>query len=326
MKRILSFSGSNAIQFTVPAPGCCHFTSRRYQQGRDRSEGDAWMWIAPRETESALGPKKRLVCHRRMDTMNLAPSWGITPNPQNNMKTKPVAFLLTVAAVLTGRCLALTPITEDFQASKLDKTRWYQYPKTGKGRLVQSGGRLNFVVSGTPTSNDYAILDLNGSQPGMFEDWEMILDLSNTVKPGKHTQAGAGFMISNEQDYSDYLYVNFFGSAGIDAGAYNNLTPVDANRLSLGKAVPKGAIKVSFSKKTKLMTFSASFTNKEEGYAWIPVGTFAPNGAKKADVKGDWNVSTTDGQFRIQLFGFGVSQAVPSGKINIDNFSLLPPP
>ncbi|MEO5913366.1 MAG: hypothetical protein ABIS50_03975 [Luteolibacter sp.] len=239
------------------------------------------------------------------------------------MKIKSTAFLLTLAAVLTGHCLALTPIAEDFQASKLDKNRWYLY-KTGKGRLVQSNGKLNFLVS-APTTSDYSTLELEESRPGIFEDWEMILDVSNSVKHKEGSQASCGFIIYNDQNILDYLYVNFFGKGGIDAGAYNNGVYFPAKRLTVDAAVAKGAIRVSFSKKTKLMTFYASLTNKEEGYEWIKVGTFAPVGAKKADVKANWGMSSTEGLFGIQLTGFGIKQAVTSGQINIDNFSLKAP-
>ncbi|MES2661399.1 MAG: hypothetical protein V4689_22455 [Verrucomicrobiota bacterium] len=239
------------------------------------------------------------------------------------MKMNPIALLLTATA-LTGHCLALTPITEDFQASKLDKTRWL-LDKQGKGRFAQSNEKLNFVVSAPPTGNDFASIELKTSQPGMYEDWEMILDMSNSAKQSHQSQAGCGFFIINEADYRDYLFVNFFGQSGIQAGVYDNSVSVPSKPLSLGAAVAKGAIRISFSQNRKLMTFFASLTNKEEGYEWFKVGTFAPKGAKKADVKAAWNVNSDDGRFRIQLFGFGVSQAVRPGKITIDNFSLQAP-
>ncbi|MES2657936.1 MAG: hypothetical protein V4689_04920 [Verrucomicrobiota bacterium] len=242
------------------------------------------------------------------------------------MKTNPIVFLLTAAAVLTGNCLALTPITEDFQASKLDKTRWYLFPKIGKGRFSQSNGKLNFLVSAPPTQNDYINMELQASQPGMYENWEMILELSNSIKSGHGVQASPGFILANEQDSGDRLYVNFFGSSGIDAGFYNNGARGNAKPLTLNGGVPKGAIKVSYSKRTKLMTFSASPVTKE-GYSWIPVGTFAPNGngSGKKNVNADWKIDPTSGRFRIQLTGFAISKAVRRGEISIDNFSLLPP-
>ena len=242
------------------------------------------------------------------------------------MKIKSIPSLLALAAVLTGNCLALTPITETFDGAKLDKVLWRFY-KTGNARFSQSNGKLNFLVSNPPTKDDYINMELQASQPGMYEDWEMTLDLTNTLKLAEGSQASPGFMFANEQDYGDYLYVNFFGKSGIDAGYYNNGVRSNAKPLTLKAGVPKGAIKVAYSKKTKLMSFSASLTTKEEGYNWVLIGTFAPNGngSGKRNVNADWQMDPATSRFRVQLTGFAISQAVGRGKISIDNFSLQAP-
>lgn len=242
------------------------------------------------------------------------------------MKIQSLPFFLTLAAVLTGNGFALTPITENFDAPKLDQALWSSY-SLGKARFSQSNGKLNFLVPNPPTKNDYINMELQASQPGMYEDWEMILDLTNALKSGDGSQASPGFMLANEQDYRDYLYVNFFGKSGIDAGFYNNSFKNNAKPLTLKVGVAKGAIKVTYSKKTKLMTFSASLSNKEEGYSWVAIGTFAPNGNGdgKRNVNADWKMDPASGRFRIQLTGFAISQAVKRGDISIDNFSLQAP-
>ena len=242
------------------------------------------------------------------------------------MKTKSIPFFLTLAAVLTGNALALTPITEEFKGTKLNQDLWSFY-NLGKARFSQSGGKLNFLVPKPPTKNDYINMELQASQPGMYEDWVMTLDLTNGLESGKGTQASPGFMLANEQDYRDYLYVNFFGKSGIDAGYYNNNVRSNAKPLAVEKGVKSGAIKVSYSKQTKLMTFSASLTTKEQGYNWVAIGTFAPNGngSGKRNVNADWKMDPASGRFRVQLTGFAVSQAVKRGDISIDNFSLQAP-
>ena len=242
------------------------------------------------------------------------------------MKNKSIPFLLTLAALLTGNGFALTPITENFDAPKLNQDLWSSY-RLGKARFSQSNGKLNFLVPKPPTKNDYINMELLGSQPGMYEDWEMTLDLKNSLKSGDNAQASPGFMFANEQDYRDYLYVNFFGKSGIDAGFYNDLAKSNAKPLTLKEGVSKGAIKVAYSKKTKLMTFSASLTTKEEGYKWVAIGTFAANGngSGKKNVNADWKMDPATGRFRVQLTGFAISQAVSRGSISIDNFSLQAP-
>ncbi len=273
---------------------------------------------------SSLLREKELVCAFWAANLFLFVLRTFTPDP--TMKIQSLPFLLALGAVLTGKCLALTPITENFDAPKLDKTLWYSY-KIGKGRFSQSNGKLNFLVSAPPTKDDYVNMELQASQPGMDENWEMILDLTNTLKSGDGSQASPGFILVNEQDSRDYLYVNFFGKSGIDAGFYNDSVKSSAKRLTLDVGVAKGAIKVAYSRKTNLMTFSASLTTKNDGYSWVPIGTFAPNGngSGKRNVNADWKMDTSSGRFRIQLTGFAISQAVKRGQISIDNFSLQAP-
>lgn len=236
------------------------------------------------------------------------------------MKTRFLTSVLPIAAVLTGHCLALTPIEEDFAAEKLDTSRWYQY-KPANGRLAHDGGKLNFVTKGAPTKDDFVSIELLTTQAGFDENWTMTLDLNHFAKLKR--DAGCGFMIFHGQDRDDYLYVNFYGNFGIDTGLFDNLDFVPAGKLSTKAAVSKGAIRVRFSKTTKLMAFDVSLTQKEEGYEWVEIGTFAPNGGKKGNVKAAWAMGA-DSTFGFQLFGFAESTKVGAGKIMIDNFSLAP--
>ncbi len=234
------------------------------------------------------------------------------------MKNLSLPSILSLAAVLTGNCFALTPIEENFEATKLDTSRWFQY-MPAKGRLIHDKGRLNFVTKGAPTDDDFASIELLTSQPSFNEDWAMSLDLTNLGKLRK--EGGCGFMIFHGQDRDDYLYVNFFGAAGIDTGLFDDLDFVQAGKLSTKTAVPKGAIRVRFSKASKLLTFDVSLTQKKEGYDWVEVGTFAPNGGKKGNVKAAWNMNAAS-TFGLQLFGFAEKKKVIAGKIMIDNFSV----
>ncbi len=234
------------------------------------------------------------------------------------MKTPLLPSILSLAAVFTGNCLALTPIEEDFEAAKLDKSRWYQY-KPANGRLINDEGKLNFVTKGAPTKDDFVSIELLTSQPGFSENWQMVLDLTNTTNLRK--AGGCGFMIFNGQDRDDYLYVNFFGTAGLDTGLFDNLDFIPAGKLSTKSGVAKGAIRVRFSKASKLLTFDVSLTQKSDGYEWVEVGTFAPNGGKKGNVKAAWKMNA-ESTFGLQLFGFAEGNKVAAGKIMIDNFSV----
>lgn len=239
------------------------------------------------------------------------------------MKTPLVPTVIALAAALAGNCLALTPVEDTFSGKKLTETRWYQTDYF-KGKLVQSGGKLNFTVTDPkPTTKDYAAIELLSSQPGYNENWEVIFDLSNTSNLAK--KAGCGIQILNSADRGDYLYVEFYGKSGIAAGVLADLHEVPGGRLSSKVATPKGSLRVRFDASTKLMTFYVSATDKSKGYKWIEIGTFSPTG-KGGDVRANWKLKSATGKFGIVLYGFGMAQKVPAGKVTIDNFSLSAAP
>ena len=81
------------------------------------------------------------------------------------MKLALVPSLIALTAALAGSCLAVTPVSEDFSATSLDTSRWYQ-TRYGHGILRQAGGHLNYVTRTKPTKDDFAVIELLTSQPG----------------------------------------------------------------------------------------------------------------------------------------------------------------
>ncbi|MEO5713919.1 MAG: hypothetical protein ABIT37_10575 [Luteolibacter sp.] len=232
------------------------------------------------------------------------------------MKTKAVYPLLAFAAALTGNCLALTPVLEEFTSGKLDETHFYQYT-IGNGKLVQKGEKLNFTAL-SPTKDDFASVELLTSYPGIAESWQMTLDLTNTSNAGK--SAGCGFMICNTGDRRDRLFVDFYGVSGIKAGIIVNDKDAPVGKLSAKVGLPKVSIRVRFDAATKLMAFSVSLTDKTEGYKWVKIGTFSPTG-KGGNVRANWKMKA-DGVFGIQLYGFGHSNKIKAGKLTLDNLAV----
>jgi hypothetical protein len=253
------------------------------------------------------------------------------------MKSIMSRALIALCVSLSGQALALTPITESFDGTALEPARWYQ-TRYGKGLLSPANGKLNFVTTGKSTKDDYAVIELTSSQPGYNEDWEFIVDLTNNTSFG--SKAGCGLMLTNQQDANDYLFLDFYGKGklkkvegsdkkkyvggGVFAGVYENGAHDEKNNISKNPKVAKGAIRIVFSKTTKLMTFSVSPTQKKDGYLWIPLGTFSPKGSG-GKVNANWAMDPATGRFRVFLFGFSNKTAIAEGKVTIDNFSLAVP-
>jgi hypothetical protein len=224
-------------------------------------------------------------------------------------------FAATVA--VSGNCLALTPITEEFESSRIDSVRWYQH-RESKGKLSQDGGVLNFQVLAKPARSNFASIELMASAPGYAESWEMTLDISNTSTLAR--TAGIGFMIFNSVDRNDRLFVEYHGAFGINSGVFADGKYDRAAEFSKSTGITKGGIRVAFSKKTKLLTLFLSKTLSGEGYEWRKVGSFSPTGVG-GDVRAIWDMGE-DSSFGIQLYGTAGNTSIPIGNLTIDNFAI----
>jgi len=252
------------------------------------------------------------------------------------MKTNLVYPILTLAAALTGNCLAAppaldpkNPILEEFSSPDLNVSRFYQY-NVGNAKLVNAlvqvgtkakpkeEPKLNLTVLPDFTNDDFVSAELLTGYPGYFQNWEMTIDLTNSSGAGK--DVGCGFMIFNEADRRDFLFVEFYGIAGVKAGVLVNGKDAAVGKLSAKYIFPKGSIRVRFNAVSKLMTFSASIKDKSEGYKWYKIGTFSPTG-QGGVVRANWKMKPT-GQFGIQLFGFGHKKMVDLEKVTLDNFAV----
>lgn len=234
------------------------------------------------------------------------------------MKNNIQSMIFVMAASITGQCLALTPITEEFESTKIDPVNWFYYHDT-KSRLIQGNGVLNFRVLSKPLAANYSSIELLTSQPSFNENWEMTVDVTNTSSYVR--TVGGGITIFNSVDRNDRLYINYYGKAGIGTGSYTNNVNANAFKLSPGVATASGGVRVSFSKKTKLLTIYLSDSVSGEGYAWRKIGSFSPTGVG-GDARTNWKMDPVSGRFGIQLFGNAGPRTISSGKITFDNFVL----
>lgn len=230
-------------------------------------------------------------------------------------------------ALFAGNAFALNPIKESFSGATLDSTRWFQYQQES-GFLQPYKSKLNYVTKGAKTKQDFASIELMTSRPGYNESWQLILDLTNTAKQGTKAgeEAACGIMIFNVGDRKDYLFLEFYGKSGIEAGIITDGKHTKKNHISIPKAASKGSLRVTFNHTTKLMSLEISPTTKAQGYQWVPVGTFSPNNSKDGKVRAQWSMDPAAGSFGIQLFGFGYNVKVPNKKVTYDNLEISAKP
>lgn len=237
------------------------------------------------------------------------------------MTTSALKTITMIAAchLLADHASALTPIRDNFNAAKLNTSRW-ALKNYAKGKLAQKSGRLNFTVAKPPTRDDSATLELRNNQPGFNESWQVTLDVANSQNAG--FSAGAGIWIFNASDPKDGVFLEFYGKkAGFNVIGITDDRDNPAGDISINPGVNSGSMRISFSKTTKLFTFWYDKSGSANGYQWVKICTFSPTG-KGGDRRGNWKMNPGGGRFGVRLFGYSERQSIAAGKITMDNFAL----
>jgi hypothetical protein len=234
------------------------------------------------------------------------------------MNIKP---LITLLPVLAGTASALTPVSDNFNASTLSSSRWTS-EKGGKGNLSQSNGRLHYTAAKPATEDDYAVLDLRNNRPGYNENWQIILDVTNTANKGE--DVGVGISVFNSADPQDNVNLEFYGAGS--RGGFNFIGVTDdfddiTKDIRAFPNVTRGSMRISFSKITKLFTFWYDRTGSTDGFQWVQLCTFSPTG-KGGTQRGNWKMNPGGGTFGVRIFGYSEFQGVVKGKASLDNFVL----
>lgn len=231
-------------------------------------------------------------------------------------KVSLLAFL-----ILANSAVAVTPASDKFNTALLQASRW-SVTKGAKGKLTQSGGRVNYTAASPTTEDDYGILTLRNNRPGMNENWQVILDVSNTANRGE--DVGVGICITNAADPLDSVNLEFYGEGARGGFNFIGITDDEDDASKDIHARPggtKGSMKVSFNKSSKLFTFWYDSTGSSDGFQWVKLCTFSPTGTG-GNRRGNWNMNPASGNFSVRLFGYSEFKVVTTGKASFDNFVL----
>lgn len=235
---------------------------------------------------------------------------------------KALSFIALFPA-LTGTASALIPVSDDFNAAALNTNRWI-FQKGGRGTFIQSAGRLNYVATSTPSNDDFAVLKLRNNTPGANENWQIILDVSNTANAG--IKAGVGISVFNTSDPSDNVNFEFYGAG--NNGGFNFIGVTDdiddaTKDVRAFTNVTRGSMLVTFSATSQLFTFSYDPTGSADGYQWRRLCTYSITGVGGTQ-RGNWRMFGSITSFGVKIYGYSESQALANGKVFMDNFRLKP--
>ena len=243
------------------------------------------------------------------------------------MKTlkSPISLVLAISQILAGTSMALMPVEDNFNAPKLNGSRW-QIFNYKNAKMRHANNQLNFSVRASSGGEDYSYAELINNQPGYNESWQLFLDVKNAA--GKGDDAGVGFWIFNADDPSDVVFFEFYGNPGktkresVCACFVLDGQHLDEEISLKQKAATQGTLKINFNPKTKSFTFF--FRNHPKGSPWIKMGSFSVNGVG-GDVRANWNMNPGSGRFGIRLEGYSEKRAVAAGDLTMDNFLLQAP-
>lgn len=145
--------------------------------------------------------------------------------PPNHPQMKPSLQLpaslvspIMAFAALSNLAFGLTPMSDNFNDNLLDFSKWEVLD--GLGLFSETGGRLNYSVS-IPSSFDADSATLfhpsffnPGSNPGSNENWQIIVDVTNTSTPVSVGEiSSAGIEIINMDGDGDFIFLELYSSA-----------------------------------------------------------------------------------------------------------------
>jgi len=163
-------------------------------------------------------------------------------------------------------------------------------------------------------------------------DWEVILDVQNTVTPTVVGQvATAGIQVFAANNLNNAVYVELYSSTldqlPLRRGFHSAISTNDSQNVDLGFSdtlnlgVTAGAIRIAYNSQSKVFTtFYDASGNSQSGYLWTQLGSFGINNSGGATTNTSWGMGGSQA-FQVTVYGFDSNIAVNNGQLNLDNFS-----
>jgi hypothetical protein len=242
------------------------------------------------------------------------------------MKTLTIIVSLFVSPL----ALALTPVTENFDSARLNPLRW-QRAMFKSARIDQWLNKLGFwIVDPFDKDEDYAYVELLNNQPGVNENWQVTVAVTN--KSGQGDNIGAGFWIYNADSPSDVVFFEFYGNnSRVRKTCAKASFVLDGSHMTDEFLFTRGTLtnaklRIVYSRQTRLFNFKVGTpsSTRRGATSWTSIGTFSPFNSG-GDARANWNLNPGSGRFGIRLEGYGERRLLDRGKVSMDNFVLAAP-
>ena len=228
------------------------------------------------------------------------------------------AVCLGTLFLCAGSLQAATPFSDSF-STPTNTSRW-KVSQFGSGKIDSSAGKVVFTVPKNPTADDFALFTLRGIQPKVNENWEVIVDVSNTTAKGR--TSGPGLAIENASDRNDAVFIEFYSNWSVSTvnSIFMTNGKGDAS-LDISRTVPGSTVslRATYKKATKII--SLSYRSLPSG-AWVPLSSFSPFNRATSPRRGNWKLNPKAGKFNVVIYGYSDGNIITSGGITLDNFSI----
>ncbi len=245
-------------------------------------------------------------------------------------RTLALTFLVLAGAGTSPIAYAAINGSDDFNDNSKDATKWGTDIIYQNGVLTETSQHLQYTCA-SPTLGDeddaYRPWALN--QATYNTNWEVVLDVQNTVTPTVVSQvATVGVEIFAANNLSNSVYIELYSSAldtlplrrGFKAGVSLGGAEVGFNDTGhLG--VTNGAIRMFYNSQTHV--FSAYYDvggGATNGYIWTPLASFGINSSGGTNGNVSWGLSGSQA-FQVALYGYDSNIGVSAGQMSADNFS-----
>ena len=216
---------------------------------------------------------------------------------------------------------------DDFNDNKKDPEKWGPDKVYGHGVLTDTNGRLEHTCRvgtqyppGDEVDRPWVLTRLPYNV-----DWDVQIDVVNLVSPSDRGQESSfGIKLASPYSKQTFLTAELYASSDggpprrrffsemVTSGNFIWNDPGDMG-------VTRGAVRIAFNSATKIITVFYD-TEIDDGYQWVPYGSFGIAGGGGANGYSNWNLTEND-FFRVFVFGYSSNMSISSGELFGDNFS-----
>lgn len=240
------------------------------------------------------------------------------------MKWAIVKAVLGVGVSFGGISIDAATVLDGFNGGSLETTRWRVLDASG-ANLIVGGNRLNYVTEGSPTTDDFAVLELLPVRPRYTEHWEVWVDVANSANrsiSSHFTGAGISVLGAENQDRYDEVFLELGNEHVSSMLFFSNFITDDQDEpltdAVLNTGMNHGSIRMTYNGETKVFSLWVDSSGSANGFQWQRLASYGIAGT--GGIRNtDWEM-TSAGTFIVGLYGLSGGTQVSEGSVTFDNF------